>query len=410
MTGLDLVEADPGPIETPWPFEEQEPEAESARSMLGYRLLDLDAFLSRPSTPPDFDWAPRIARGDLALLAGDPGVGKSLVALALAAAMAGGGGEVLGESVASRLVAYADLESPEDVLRDRLRPLVHDIEPGALAYLWRPEDWRSLVSKDGRARLRATLEEHRCEFCIVDSLRRAAPDLDENDSKAVSELFTPLREITKALGCTIAVVHHPRKPAANGPEEALYAARGSGDLLASVDTYLYFRRLKGGLVRIEHAKSRRAEAGPLHYRIGKGEDGAPLLTRVELNEREADEELEARIEAWVAEHPGEAKAIVEAKVTGSGPRIRAAIERMEGDERLRLVAGVGRAWRAMYVYPASYAGLGLVPSPRTNQDEPSPGSGVRSFVPSPLGDDEPQGTNPAADTTDAARARAEADG
>lgn len=96
--------------------------------------------------------------------------------------MAGGGGEVLDESCAAGGVLVVDLENTIDVVRE------------------------------------------------------AAPGLDENDSTAVAAFMAPIRDLAAETGCAILLVHHPRKSPAGGEKvDALHAARGSGDLVASVD-------------------------------------------------------------------------------------------------------------------------------------------------------------------------------
>src|SRR5207302_5278942 len=120
-------------------------------------------------------------------------------------------------------------------------------------------------------------------LAYIASLRRAAPGLDENDSRDVSTVFSGLRGLAKELGCSIVVVHHPRKPVGDAKVEALYAARGSGDLTGSVDSYLFYRRLAGGLVRLEHGKARRGrEHEPAQYRIVADEAGQPVIEHVSV--------------------------------------------------------------------------------------------------------------------------------
>ena len=58
--------------------------SEEAPAAQPFSALDLAAFLAKPPEPPDWDLEGWFARGDLVLAFGDPGVGKSIWALALA--------------------------------------------------------------------------------------------------------------------------------------------------------------------------------------------------------------------------------------------------------------------------------------------------------------------------------------
>jgi hypothetical protein len=103
-----------------------------------------------------------------------------------------------------------------------------------------------------------------------------------------------LRDLARELDVTIVVIHHPRKPSGDARLTALQAARGSGDLTASVDSYLYFRKLAGGLIKVEHGKARRAEHAPEHYRIVENDDGGPKVEHEHVKRTTAERLPELR--------------------------------------------------------------------------------------------------------------------
>jgi hypothetical protein len=317
--------------------------------------LDLARLLEQPPAPPDWLWDGRIALGDVALWVGDPGVGKSMVALRLAVLVARGGGRLLDEPAGAGPTVYVDLENTIDVVLDRLRGFsVTPAKTSGLGYVLRPSGF-NLAQPAWRDRLRATLDAHRPRLLIIDSLRRAAPGLEENDSAAVSALLDPIRDLAAAANCAIILVHHPRKPLGGEKVDALYAARGSGDLTGSADVVLYFRRLSGGLVRIEQPKARRGHPhAPAHYRIAEDADGLPHVELVEVDEG-ADDELFDAVIAHVTGQPGEAQKTIEDEVTGSRRRVREALER--GATLGQLALGPGRHPRGKYWYPANHAAI-----------------------------------------------------
>lgn len=244
--------------------------------------LDLDKFLSTKPPEPRWQWNGYYARGDVVLIVGDPGIGKSMVCLSNAAQAALGGGEQLAEEIPAGRVLFIDLESPEDVVHERLHAFGVTGNVDGLDYVWRPPAF-DLLGDSGIEKLRSKILTTGCEIAYLDSLRRAAPGLDENDSRTVGLLLSMLRDVARELDVTIVVIHHPRKPSSDGRLTALAAARGSGDLTASVDSYLYFRRLNSGLVQVEHGKARRGrEHEKEHYRI----DDGPEIVRVEIKQGE----------------------------------------------------------------------------------------------------------------------------
>lgn len=318
-----------------------------------FEPLDLDAFLARPPEPPDWDLEGWFARGDLVVAFGDPGAGKSIWVLAFEACASMGGGEHLGDVVSARRVLFVDLESPADVVYTRLRGFGLRGSVDGFAYLYRPASF-DLLDVEGLTRLRATIVTHAAEVVAIDSLRRAAPGLDENDSRAVSLLLSALRTLAAELRVTILVVHHPRKPVGEAKVEALYAARGSGDLIGSCDSAIFFRRLPGGLVRVEHAKARRGrEHEHVHYRIVGGSAGEPVLEHVEVEATAAGDELVEQVVAFVTAHPGAPQKDVEAGVTGGRQKVRAALEAAASHNLI--ARGDGRHPSGKYWFPASQA-------------------------------------------------------
>jgi RecA-family ATPase len=246
--------------------------------------LDLDKFLKEPPPEPRWQWTGYYARGDVVLVVGDPGLGKSMIFLSNATISALGGGEQLGEKIPAAPVLFIDLESPDDVLHTRLHAFGVTGNVDGFDYVHRPPGF-DLLAKGGIETLGRKVLAIGCEIVYLDSLRRVVPGLDEADSQKVGQLFSLLRDLARELDVTIVVIHHPRKPNGDGKLTALAAARGSGDLTASVDSYLYFRKLAGGLVQVEHGKARRGrEHEKVHFRIVENNEGGPQIEQVDIKQ------------------------------------------------------------------------------------------------------------------------------
>ena len=122
-------------------------------------------------------------------------------------------------------------------------------------------------------RLEATLLLHHPVLLILDPLVRLHA-IDENAAGEVAALLGYLRLLQRKSGAAIALVHHSRKnvSAAGG---AGYSLRGSSDLYAWVDSFLYLRRHHGQLLlSAEHRSA--SGTGPLAVELAIPESGPYL--------------------------------------------------------------------------------------------------------------------------------------
>jgi hypothetical protein len=114
---------------------------------------------------------------------------------------------------------------------------------------------------------------HRPVLLILDPLVRLHA-IDENAAGEIAALLGYLRLLQRKTGTAIALVHHSRKNiSANGG--AGYSLRGSSDLYAWVDSFLYLRRHHGQLMlSAEHRSA--SGAGPLPLELVSAESGPYL--------------------------------------------------------------------------------------------------------------------------------------
>ena len=320
--------------------------------------LDLAEFLAGQPPAVPWRWRGWIARGDLVLIVGDPGVGKSLFVLCLGCCFRTGQ-PFLDTPTDQVRVGVLDYENPLDEAHKRMRSLgLISADHDGLVYFHQPA--LNLSQPDGAQLLGELIEEHNLDVVIIDSLRRAAPGLDENDSAQVSAVMTPLRLLTAGTGRTIIVVHHARKRLGDNPTEAGQMVRGSLDFVASVDALLYLRP-KDDAFTVEHAKARR------------GRPHESILVRIVGDDGE-EETVELRNEGPVAQADDRSRRCS----PGSSRRSRRTAARSPG-----------RCWRcastptpkvAPTAVPSTSAGTGTC-SPR-----PSPSAAVsRCSTRSPRG-------------------------
>lgn len=93
-------------------------------------------------------------------------------------------------------------------------------------------------------------------LCLVDSLRAAAPDLDENSSE-VRRVLDSLGAVSDRTKCAFIVIHHARKPSVDGHHGgARMAIRGSGAIYDACSSVFVFGAEKGEPTTVQHEKAR----------------------------------------------------------------------------------------------------------------------------------------------------------
>jgi len=215
------MSADYQPIELPLP------ELETVR------LADVE------SRAIEWMWPDRIAFGRLCLLCGDPGVGKSMLTCALAAAVTTGavlpGG--VRQAPANVVILSAE-DSPEDTIRPRIESMGGDLERVRVVTGVRrdgePGGYFSLA--DDLAALERELEREPAALLIVDPLDAyVGTAIDTHRSAAIRSLLGPLAAMAERTGVAVIAVQHLSKGSRDRP---IYRPQGSIAYLAAARTAL----------------------------------------------------------------------------------------------------------------------------------------------------------------------------
>lgn len=182
-----------------------------------------------------------MAKGDLAIMIGEPGVGKSWISMTLAVAAASGWqtwlGRALNVPTTGVRVLYVDEENPEPLVHYRLR--------GRLGLTDQAAENIRFLHRQG-VRLDRTPQllldevlDWEPELIILDSLTRMHTQ-DENNAGAIATLFNDgITPLARESGSTVLLLHHVTKTESNS---SFARARGSGDISASIDTGLDIRQ------------------------------------------------------------------------------------------------------------------------------------------------------------------------
>lgn len=230
------------------------------------RRIDLSSILTEKPEPIPWaveDW---LVRRGIVVLAGEPKVGKSWVAMDLALALATGG-KFLGSLPVldgpSR-VLYVDAENNEFMVGRRVHQLVAGRpislagrEAGRLRFLMGGDS--NLDDSGIRQRFFTEVAEFRPQFTILDTLVRMHRR-DENSNTEMARFFGDvIKPLQSQHRSGVIALHHLSKPGLYGGGDPVNRIRGAGDIVAAADQiWLLSIESKKGLV-LSHPRSRWGE-------------------------------------------------------------------------------------------------------------------------------------------------------
>lgn len=192
----------------------------------------------KESIYPDPIWVvPEILTAGLGLAYGPPKIGKSVLNLQLARAVAAGG-VFLGRECEPGLVLYLALEDHNRRIQDRTNKQgwtddVHD----RVVFITMNDE---LIAKtgyinDGLANsIRRTVIEEGPRLVIIDILGKVFEG-DLNDYSAVIQGLEPIQNTAHETNCCVMLVHHSRKRGAN-KDDLIEGALGSTAITGAPDT------------------------------------------------------------------------------------------------------------------------------------------------------------------------------
>lgn len=234
-------------------------------------------------------WEPYLPRGKLAVLDGDPGVGKSLVTIDLAARLSRAG-RLPGGAVVGRQHTVL-LLSAEDAAADTTRPRAE----AAGASL----DRVSVVSAPDGAplyfpaqlpELGELIESSGADLVVIDPLMAfLPPEVSANLDQCVRRVLTPLAALAERTDCAVLLVRHLRKI---GAARAVHRGQGSAGIIGAARTGLLAARHPSDPESrvLAVTKSNVAVAPPsLTYRVLASVAGPPVVEWGAAAELSADE-------------------------------------------------------------------------------------------------------------------------
>lgn len=208
---------------------------------------------------------------------GPSGSGKTFLVLDIAHALRTGR-QWFGHRVNPCPVVYLALEG-EGGIAKRVRALTahHQDADLDIRYLVQPFD---LLSTSMIRQLSEAIQTAGCAggLVIIDTLNRAAPGCDENNSEDMGRVISSAKMLQDHLGGLVLLVHHSGKDVSKG-------MRGHSSLIAALDVAIEVSR-NGDSREWKLAKSKDGEDGSPHpFRlealvVGEDEDGEPISSCV----------------------------------------------------------------------------------------------------------------------------------
>ena len=213
------------------------------------KVVSLGQLLAHPFPPRHYLLTPWLRQGESALVWAASGLGKTMLTLTMALAVAGGGGFLGWHNGTPRRVLVVDGEMHAEDLKDRLAMLIHTVQGIDVAaasenlklmprnFQAAGADFPDIADRKGQDAVLKAAMEHRADLVILDNFSTLAEVEDENEASSMNPVLAFLLRLKQAGVATI-LVHHSGK---NGR-----TYRGSSKLEATFEVIL-------GLMRDEDA-------------------------------------------------------------------------------------------------------------------------------------------------------------
>lgn len=213
----------------------------------------------------------------IGVIFGEPGSGKSFLALDLTAAVSRDT-EWCGQEVTGGPVVYIAAEGAGG-FRKRLRAIAkHQGFPLEGMPLGIISDAPNMLKDDDKALARAIKASGGAVLVVIDTLASVTPGANENSAEDMGAVIARCKRLQEATGATVLLIHHAGKDASRG-------ARGWSGLRGAVDVEIEITR-KGDDRLTKVTKQKDGEDGALFpFRLlsvdlGQDDDGVPLTSCV----------------------------------------------------------------------------------------------------------------------------------
>jgi hypothetical protein len=231
-------------------------------------------------------WHPCFALGKLSLLAGDPGLGKSLVTLAIASCVSLGGRWPASRETApvGKVILLSAEDDPEDTIRPRLDAAEADCGRIVALTMVTERDAKTGETRrrgfslvDDIAVLEAAIKQHpECRLVIIDPVSAYLGAVDSHKNAEIRGVLAPLAELAQRAKVAVLAVTHLNK----GSGRAIYRAMGSIAFVAAArSTFIVVKDDDDPQRRLMVTLKNNLAADQIGfaYRVETAPNGAPVV-------------------------------------------------------------------------------------------------------------------------------------
>lgn len=171
----------------------------------------------------DFLWYPYLVRGEVSILEGDPGLGKSYLAQMVSGAIAKGKRIICskkGQPKVTGPVVYFDIENSAGTVT---KPRLEDNGFGDLTNYFPIEQAFGIDDEEALDEIYEHLEEIKPALVVFDTLNTYIGKADTHKASESTQAFGQFGQIAKQFGCSVLVLRHLTK----GAGSAMYRGQGS---------------------------------------------------------------------------------------------------------------------------------------------------------------------------------------
>lgn len=221
-------------------------------------IVDMRAALEAADADIDFPLWPIAARGFLTVLAARHSSYKTFLMLLAGHAVQRGDASIAGMACQQTTVLYVDAENGPRLMAKRFRAAGIPAEGLTIA------DGTQLRLPADMRRLGALIDRTDAGFVVLDSLRRLAPGVKENDSDSVAPLVADIAKLAREHNAAIVLIHH------RSSKDGAALLRGSSAIEDQADLVFTLDRKPNRVCKLSAAKFRLDDEPPsLWLRFGQ---------------------------------------------------------------------------------------------------------------------------------------------